>query len=154
MKDFKQSIKLFIASIVMCIFVFPVFAQSLNLMPKDSELVDKREQKQGEIVIKTYKFHSQSTVEQINEFYKKLFSNEGFGEAKQQGLNENIQVFTKANSIASLNFVPDYEDKSAAYYYIQIQEFPVNVKSEDNSLQTNKSQKPVNKEIKQEAQPQ
>jgi hypothetical protein len=135
----------------MYVFIFPVVAQSLSLMPKDTELLDKQEQKQGEITIKTYKFHSQSTKEQINEFYQQMFSNEGFKESKQSGLSKSISIFLKTNSIVSLNFVTDYEDKSATYYYIQIQEFPSGVKVEDNSsedksLQKNKSQEMINKE--------
>lgn len=141
-------------STIMYVFAFLVYSQSLSLMPKDTQLVDKKEQKQGEIVIKTYRFHSQSTKEEINEFYQQMFSNEGFKEAKQAGASRHSLVLLKVNSIASLNFVPDYEDKTATYYYLQIQELPADVKLEDNSLQTGKSPKPVDKEIKRDSQPQ
>jgi hypothetical protein len=122
--------------------IFSAFSQSLTLMPKDTELLGQKDEKQAEekITIKTYKFHSKNSKEDILEFYEQMFSNEGFKLSKQSAKDKRILVFTKENSIILLNFVPDYKDEAAVYYNIQIQEFPTGaMNKEDSSKQSSET---------------
>lgn len=123
MCNFRKITKLFIVILTAFCFILPVFSQSLSLTPKKTELLEQKEENQDGIIIKNYRFHSHSSKEQIGEFYKQMFLSAGFKESKQSTKDKNVLLFLKTDSIALLNFVADYEDKTAIYYYVQLQEF-------------------------------
>lgn len=127
MLDFSKSVKVFFIIVILFSAVSTVFSQSLTLTPKDTELLNQKEEKQGEeenIIIKTYKFHSKASKEEIIEFYRQMLSNEGFKESGQSAKDKRMMLFIKSNNMILLNFVPDYKDNTAIYYNIQLQEFP------------------------------
>ncbi len=141
MDKLLKSIKIFGVSIAMFIVISPAFPQSLTLTPKDTELVDQKEQKQagGKITIDTYRFHSGSSKDEIVEFYEQMFSNDGFKESSQSAKDKRTMVFIKSDSIILLNFVSDFQDKKAIYYYIQVEKFPANTKVDEENINATSS---------------
>ncbi|MDD5584944.1 MAG: hypothetical protein PHV55_07815 [Candidatus Omnitrophica bacterium] len=99
-----------------------VFAHTLplNLMPMGTELAEQKEETQENCLISKYQFRSQSSKESIMEFYRKMFTNQGFQEVEATPpLKASLKFtyfFTKENQMILVSFSNKVEEGTTTYY--------------------------------------
>ncbi|MCM8831725.1 MAG: hypothetical protein NC918_06015 [Candidatus Omnitrophica bacterium] len=122
----KYKILLFFVALIFNLFI-EVLAQNIEekvtkLMPPYTELLWKKQDTSQFINSIQYKFSTLSQKEKIIEFYRLMFTNEGFSQiesysvSKRSSVPEMVYFFTKPNKLIVLNILRMPENDLNIYY--------------------------------------
>lgn len=129
-KAYTTQITVFIIFLILFSVICPLFSVNCyaqadkvsKLMPSRTELLSQKEDKSQLVLITSYKFASTNSKEKILEFYRKLFTNEGFSELEGYSPERKIggpqmaYFFAKENRLAILNVLLEPENGLIIYY--------------------------------------
>ncbi|MEI8349618.1 MAG: hypothetical protein WCI77_05650 [Candidatus Omnitrophota bacterium] len=129
--DYKRVIFLF-AWFFVFIAAMTQTEKLTKLTPRNTELIDRRQQKPEQYVTVTnYKYATLARQDEVVQFYRKMFTNDGFSEVRgyspdgqSQGpipQSQSFFFFTKPNTMVMLNLLLQQE-RGRHIYYVTVNE--------------------------------